>query len=113
DVVLIVLLATFAPILSIRLRLWGVAIAVGVGVLYAVAAQLAFNGGWIVSFVYPEASLLLSAVGALAVHYVTEAFERLRVRNMFSRFVPESVVGEVLEQADGARLGGVGRYATV
>jgi adenylate cyclase len=67
----------------------------------------------IISFTYPIAALLLASVGSLAVHYVTEAFERMRVREMFSRFVPESVVGEVLAQADGARLGGVGRYATV
>ena len=44
---------------------------------------------------------------------MTTAFERERVRDLFARFVPESVVGEVLEQADGARLGGVAREATV
>jgi adenylate cyclase len=81
--------------------------------LYTVVAQLAFNGGWIVSYTYPIAAILLTAVGAIAVHYVTEAFERARVRENFARFVPESVVGEVLDQADGARLGGVARYATV
>ena len=44
---------------------------------------------------------------------VTEAFERIRVRDMFSRFVPENVVDEVLARADGLRLGGVQREGTV
>ena len=113
DIVLIVVLGLVAPLASIRLRLWGIGLAVGVGLLYALVNQLAFNAGEILSFTYPMGSLLLSAVGSLAVHYVTEAFERERVRDMFSRFVPDSVVGEVLDQADGARLGGVGRHATV
>ena len=113
DIVLIVLLGAVAPIASIRLRLWGIGVAVIAGLLYAVANQIAFNAGEILSFTYPLGALLLSSVGALAVHYITEAFERERVRDMFSRFVPESVVGDVLDQVDGGRLGGVGRYATV
>jgi adenylate cyclase len=67
----------------------------------------------VLSLVYPLAALALSAVGALAVHYVTEAFERERTRDLFARFVPESVVGEALDQAEGLRLGGVAREATV
>jgi adenylate cyclase len=113
DVLLIVALGLVAPLASIRFRLWGIAIAVAVAALFAFATQVAFNNGLVVSFTYPLGALILSAVGALAVHYVTEAFERERVRGMFARFVPESVVGDVLEQADGARLGGVGRFATV
>jgi len=114
DVVLIVLLGLLAPAASLRLSgLRALALAIGVGALFAVATQLAFNGGIVLSLVYPLGALVLSAVGALAVHYVTEAFERERTRDMFARFVPESVVGEALEQAEGLRLGGVGRDATV
>jgi adenylate cyclase len=113
DILLIVGLGLVAPIASVRFRLWGIAIAVAVAAVYAFVTQVAFNGGQVLSFTYPIGSLALSSVGSLAVHYVTEAFERARVRENFARFVPESVVGEVLEQADGARLGGVGRYATV
>jgi len=114
DVVLIVLLGLVAPAASLRLSgLRALALAVFVGVLFAIATQLVFNGGMVLSLVYPLGALALSAVGALAVHYVTEAFERERTRDMFARFVPESVVGEALEQAEGLRLGGVGRDATV
>lgn len=113
DIALIVLLGAIAPIASIRLRLWGIGLAVAAGLVYALVNQLVFNAGTILSFTYPIGALVLSSVGSLGVHYVTEAFERERVRDMFSRFVPESVVGDVLDQADGARLGGVARDATV
>jgi adenylate cyclase len=113
DIAMIVVLGFVAPLASIRLRLWGIVVAIAAGLVYTLIVQLAFNGGTILSYTYPIAALLIASVGSLAVHYVTEAFERQRVRDMFSRFVPESVVGDVLEEADGARLGGVGRYATV
>ena len=42
------------------------------------------------------------------------AFERERVKDLFSRFVPEAVVGEVLANADeDLRLGGENRVVTV
>jgi adenylate cyclase len=113
-IVLIVVLGLIAPAASLRLgALRALALAVGVGVAFTVATQLLFNGGTILPYVYPIGALALAAVGALAVHYVTEAFERQRTRDMFARFVPESVVGQVLEQTEGLRLGGVGREATV
>ena len=76
--------------------------------------QIAFDNGRVVSFVYPLGALILSAAGALSVQLVTVAFERERVRDLFSRFVPENVVDEVLASADaGLRLGGVQREGTV
>jgi adenylate cyclase len=84
------------------------------GAIFVVAAQLVFNGGTILSFVYPLGTVLLASFGALGVHYVTTAFDRERVRDMFSRFVPEDVVDEVLASTDaGLRLGGVQRDGTV
>jgi adenylate cyclase len=114
DVLLIVALGMVAPVAGLRLSpIPSIAIALVVGAVFTVATQLAFNNGTITTFVYPLGALIFSTVGALALHYVTTAFERERVRDLFGRFVPESVVGEVLDQADGARLGGVSREATV
>jgi adenylate cyclase len=114
DVLLIVFMGVVTPAVSLSLSaLRAVALAVLLGAVYLVVAQLLFNADTILSIVYPLVALAISAVGALAVHYVTEAFERQRTRDMFGRFVPESVVGQVLEQSDGLRLGGVGREATV
>jgi adenylate cyclase len=114
NVVLIVLFGVAVPLAALRVRpIVSVAIAVALGVVYAIVAQLLFNGGLIVSFVYPILALILSGVGSLAVQLVTEAFERIRTVDLFARFVPENVVDEVLKSADGLRLGGVQREGTV
>jgi adenylate cyclase len=114
NIVLIVLLGVAVPLAGLRLgAVTSVALAGAIGVLFAVAVQLAFNSGAIVSFVYPLGALILAAIGSLAVHLITEAFERIRTRDLFSRFVPENVVDEVLASSDGLRLGGVQRSGTV
>lgn len=115
DVALIVLLGLAAPVASLRLSaLRALAAALALGVAFAVAVQLAFQGGLILTFVYPVGALVLVSVGVLALHYLTAAFERERVRDVFSRFVPQEVVGQVLARAgDELRLGGVERECTV
>ncbi len=114
DVLLIVLLGLAAPVASARLRLWGVAVALAVALLFVVGVQLAFNGGKIVTFVYPLVALIVGGVGSLVVQYFTETRERQRTKLLFSRFVPDSVVDQVLDQADDdLRLGGVQREGTV
>jgi adenylate cyclase len=114
NILLIIVLGLAVPVTGLWLRPVTVAgIGVALGLIFAAAAQVAFNAGWIVSVVYPLGALILSAVGTLAVLLITEAFERVRVRDLFSRFVPENVVEEVLASADGLRLGGVQRDGTV
>jgi adenylate cyclase len=115
DIALIVLLGLLTPVVSLRAGpLVTIAVAVAAAAAFTVAAQLAFNDGRIVSFVYPAGALVLSTAGALSVQLVTVAFERERVRDLFSRFVPENVVDQVLASADhGLRLGGVQREGTV
>jgi adenylate cyclase len=114
NVALIVLFGVAVPFAALRARpIVSIAIAVGIGVIFAIVAQLLFNAGLIVSFVYPLLALILSGVGSLAVQLVTEAFERIRTVDLFARFVPENVVDEVLKSADGLRLGGIQRAGTV
>ncbi|MEA2457483.1 MAG: adenylate cyclase [Thermoleophilaceae bacterium] len=114
NVLLIVLLGLVTPLASMRLRLWGIGAALGVAALFVVAAQIAFDSGRIVTFVYPLVALLTGAVGSLVVQYFTETRERQRTKLLFSRFVPDSVVDQVLDQADDdLRLGGVQREGTV
>jgi adenylate cyclase len=115
NVALIVLLGLVGPGIAIalgplRAAIFGVLLAA----LYAVAVQLAFNSGLIVSFLYPLASLVIGVVGALAISVVLGAFERERVRDVFSRFVPEPVVDDVLKNVDeNLRLGGERELVTV
>jgi adenylate cyclase len=114
DTALVILLGVLAPLAAIRLRMLFV---IPLGILaiagLLVGAQLAFEEQVIVTFVYA----LIAGVAALlltgAIHGITVAFERAHTREAFARFVPESVVDEVLRSADGLRLGGVQREATV
>jgi len=110
----IVLLGVVAPLASIPLRMFGLIVGAVAGVAYLVFAQLMFNGGTIVALIHPLGALLLGLLGAVIVQYFTETRERRRTRQIFSRFVPENVVDQVLERTDDdLRLGGVEREGTV
>ena len=115
NVLLVVLLGLVAPLASLRFApLQVLGIALFVGAVFAGGTQLAFQQGRVLLFVYPLFALALSAVGSLAVSYLLTAFERERVRDVFARFVPEAVVGEVLKRTDeDLRLGGTRLTATV
>jgi adenylate cyclase len=108
NVVLIICLGVVVPLASLRMRPF---VAVATGIFFAAfltgGAILAFRGGTVVSFVYPLAALTLSTVGAIAIHYIVTAFEKERVRDVFSRFVPDTVVDQVLAQSgEDLRIGG-------
>ena len=114
NVALIVAFALIAPLMALRLdALLAAGAALAALALFALACQLAFDSGVVVGFVYPALAAVLAASMTLVLQGVRVVFERELVRNTFARFVPESVVSEVLAQADGVRLGGVRREATV
>lgn len=111
---LIVLFGALAPLLGLRISaLRAVLITLGLFAIFLVGSQLLFNGGTIVNVVYPALSTGISSTGALVLFGLLTAFEHERARDAFGRFVPESVVGKVLDQADGLRLGGVSTEGTV
>jgi adenylate cyclase len=112
---LIVLMAMAAPAAFLGLKPREAVLAlVLLALVFTVGSQMLFNRGTIVPVVYPLIALGLASVLSTAVHAVTAAFEREMVRDVFSRFVPESVVSEVLNQAEGGvRLGGERKIATV
>jgi adenylate cyclase len=114
NIFFIVLLGMAAPLLALRITALKASLITLVLVGgYAVLTQAMFEDGVIVSTVYAGLAALLSTVATMLLYGVTTAFERERTREVFARFVPESVVGQVLGQADGARLGGTRRAATV
>jgi adenylate cyclase len=113
-VLLIVLMGLAIPLVGLRAGPpLTIGIALALGAALTVGTQLAFDGGRVLPFVYMAGALVLASAGTLSVQLVTIAFERERVRDLFSRFVPENVVDEVLATADGLRLGGVQREGTV
>ena len=117
DALIAVALALLAPLASLLLRpLTALGISALVGVLYVAGAQLAFGQGLILPLVVPLTGLGIGFLGALLVHWLTATFERAQTRDLFARFVPDSVVAQVLDRADDSddvRLGGELLLATV
>jgi adenylate cyclase len=116
DLILILLFAAAPAAATIRLKpLLSLLAAIGLGIVYALVTQLAFDSGTVLPVVYPLLALVLSALGALGVNYLLTSFERQRVHATFSRFVPEAVVADVLDRVDEGdlRFGGVRRECTV
>jgi adenylate cyclase len=115
NLLVIVLLGALTPLSSLRVRPWRALLdAVAAAVLFTVVTQLAFNNGWIVSYVYPLLALALGTLGTLAILYLSEAIERQRTHDVFSRFVPADVVDQVMARTDeNLRLGAVERDCTV
>jgi adenylate cyclase len=116
DLILILLLAAGPAAAALRLKPAAALVAaVALGLLYALATQLAFDSGTVLPIVYPLLALTLAALGALAANYLITSFERQRVHDTFARFVPEAVVADVLERVDeeDLRFGGVRRECTV
>jgi adenylate cyclase len=115
NVLLIVLLGVLAPLGSLRVRpLRALLDSLAAAIVFTIATQVAFDSGWIISFVYPLLALALATLGTLAVVYLSETLERERVHDLFARFVPADVVDEVVARADdNLRLGAVQRDCTV
>jgi adenylate cyclase len=115
NILLIVLLGALTPLSSLRVRPWrALADALVVAVVFTLVTQLVFNSGWIISFVYPLLALALGTLGTLAILYLSEAIERQRTHDVFSRFVPADVVDQVMARTDeNLRLGAVERDCTV
>jgi adenylate cyclase len=115
NLLLIVMLGSFIPLGSLRLApLRALLDGLAAAVVFTLAVQIAFDKGWILSFVYPLFALILATLGTLAVVYLSETVERERVYNLFSRFVSEDVVNEVVARAgENLRLGAVELDCTV
>jgi adenylate cyclase len=113
-IVAIILLGAVVPVISLRLGpVAATSVAFALGGLFLFGEQLAFDSGKVGTVVYPVGALIISGTGSLTVQLLTEAMERIRTRDLFSRFVSESVVDEVLTASGGLRLGGIQREGTV
>jgi adenylate cyclase len=102
-VLLTILAAMLAPLATLAGRpARAVVQALATGLLgtiaLAVGAQLAFDAGAIVPLATPLLALGLGTAGAVAATYATEVRTRRRVRAAFERFVPPTVVDEILRR---------------
>ncbi len=114
NALIVIVLGALAPLLALRFKM-GLAIAAGLGALVAfvIAAQILFENGALLAGIYPIVAAVMGLLATGAIHGLTVAFEREQTRDAFARFVPESVVDQVLADAEGVRLGGVRGEATV
>lgn len=95
---LLTLLACLPPLLTVRLTVFRGLVLVSAQVLvWLVAAQFAFDLGWILPVVAPIAGSAAAAVATVSVNYVFEVRARRRVREVFGRFVPPAVVRDIIE----------------
>jgi adenylate cyclase len=102
EVLCIVALGIVPPLAGLRAGRLGAAGIVALSAAgWLVVAWLAFGAGIILPLVGPLAALLLAATGSLALLLAGSDYERHLVRDGFTRFVPASVVGQVLAWLDG------------
>ena len=117
DLVLALVMAVLGPLAALLRRAWlALLIMVAAGIVYVVAAQLLFGAGLIVPVLAPIVTLAVGLVGTLLVFWLSATFERARTRDVFARFVPDTVVDQVLTRATeegDPRLGGERMDATV
>jgi adenylate cyclase len=116
DILLAVLMSLLAPLAGLRLRaLIALGLSVAAALAFAVATQVAFDQGHIVAFVGPMLGLVIGTAGAMLVHLLTTTVEKAQMRDLFARFVPDSVVDQVLAKTDSGdlRLGGIRLVSTV
>ena len=77
---LVAAMALVAPLLRLRLRIVATTAVAALSAFgYAVAAQLAFDSGTVLTVVGPLAALVLATVGTIVVSHLFESFERRRV----------------------------------
>jgi adenylate cyclase len=97
-----------------RSALPGILVALGLIVAFVVAVQLAFNSGRVLDAAAPLLATGLAGLAGLVINYWFVTRDRTRLRTAFSRFVPASIVDDVLNKAgESGRLGGQRLYATV
>ena len=102
NIVLIVLLGFTVPLASVRVGSIGApVVAVVLGVVFLVFAQLAFNAGTVVTVVYPMLGLVLSTGGTMGVGARADRREQRRLRSLFAANAP-AIVDQILS-ADGPR----------
>lgn len=87
---------------------------IGLAVAYVGAFLIAYTvSSLFIPFIYPFLALFTALVWAIVSHYLSERKERGRVTNIFGRFVPKTVVDEMLASGEEIKVGGQRRDISV
>jgi adenylate cyclase len=68
---------------------------------------------WVLSFVYPGLSLVVTSSSLISYKYVTEEREKKRTRQTFQHYLDPLVIEQLMSQPERLRLGGEKRELTV
>ena len=115
DVAALMLTGIIFTLLIARLNAAGAASATALAVIFFAATAHYFfarKGVWI-NVAYPTINVLLIFVSITAYNYEVEEKFAKQIRAMFSSYVTERVVNELIKNPDMARLGGERREITV
>jgi adenylate cyclase len=70
------------------------------------------KGIWI-NIIYPSSNILLAFIGITAYHYAMEERYARRIREMFSNYVTDKIVQELIDHPEMAKIGGERRELTI
>jgi len=111
---LTLLLAVLSGIAVSSLRkIWTIVLVSIAGLAAPVAAACAgFAVGCWVEFVFPEAAVLLTLIGASILNYSLEGKQRRFIKSVFRYYLSPAVIDRILEDPDLLQLGGEKREIT-
>ena len=69
--------------------------------------------GWILSYVYPGLTLVVSTGSLVSYKYIFEEREKKKTKDIFSHYLDQAVIDQVIEQPDQLKLGGEKHELTV
>lgn len=115
ELLLIVFMGIFLGLTVPRMKaIPGASLGIGVIVLYMTLASylLIYEGLWI-NVIYPVSNMLFIFIGLTVAKYFFEEKRAREIKAMFSSYVTERVVNELIKNPDMAKLGGERREITV
>ncbi|HEY3275145.1 MAG TPA: adenylate/guanylate cyclase domain-containing protein [Syntrophorhabdaceae bacterium] len=115
NLAIVLISGMFFLALSLRVKaLWGALLCLGaVAALFVATYSLFFQRGLWIGLSYPANNILVIYLAVTAYRYTTEERYAKRIRNMFSSYVTEKIVNELIKNPSLARLGGERREVTV
>ena len=91
-------------------------------IFYASLALLVFSAfnvwvflqfSWVLSFVYPGLALVTTSGSLIAYKYLTEEREKKKTKQVFSHYLDQAVIDQVIDQPEKLKLGGEKHELTV
>lgn len=70
------------------------------------------KGLWI-NIIYPSSNILLAFIGVTAYHYAMEERYARKIREMFSNYITDKIVQELIDHPEMAKIGGERRELTI